>query len=130
MSSRKNIVEMSTKIPDDMSDWLDSIVLMCVTLADPEYCMRLRRFHRICSDRDEENKYELVSPDPEESVSFPSLIQGERPFFYAYEYFFSQMGITIPFSAFETELLWSCNVAPSYLHPNSWAFIKIFQLLC
>ena len=41
MSSRTNIAEMSTKIPDGMSDWLDSIVLMCVTVADPEY-YRLR----------------------------------------------------------------------------------------
>ena len=37
MSSWKNIAEMSTKIPDGMSDWLDSIVLMRVTVADPEY---------------------------------------------------------------------------------------------
>ena len=26
--------------------------------------------------------------------------------------------------------MWSCNIAPSQLHPNSWGFIKIFQLLC
>ncbi|QHO20617.1 uncharacterized protein DS421_11g339510 [Arachis hypogaea] len=57
---------MFTKILDGMSDWLDSIVLMCVTVADSEYCVRLKRFHRICSDRDEEKNYELVSSDPKE----------------------------------------------------------------
>ncbi|QHO01021.1 uncharacterized protein DS421_13g411370 [Arachis hypogaea] len=100
MSLRKNIVEMSTKIPESMSDWLDSVVLMCVTVADSVYCVRLRRHHRICSDRDQEKNYELVSPDPEERVSFPSLIQGERPFFYTYDYFFNQLNITIPFTPF------------------------------
>ncbi|QHO24005.1 uncharacterized protein DS421_12g368540 [Arachis hypogaea] len=95
----------STKIPAGMADWLDSIVLMCVTVFNPEYCERLRRFHRICSNRDDEKNYELLSPDPEERVSFPPLTQGERPFFYAYDYFFSQLNITIPFTAFETNLL-------------------------
>ncbi|QHO33559.1 ETHYLENE INSENSITIVE 3-like 5 protein [Arachis hypogaea] len=58
------------------------------------------------------------------------LYQGERPFFYAYDFFFSQMDITLPFTSFETDLLWSCNVAPSQLHLNSWDFIKIFQMVC
>ncbi|QHO39843.1 uncharacterized protein DS421_4g132650 [Arachis hypogaea] len=40
------------------------------------------------------------------------------------------MNITLPFTSFETDLLWSCNVVPSQLHPNSWGFIKIFQLVC
>ncbi|KAL4355879.1 hypothetical protein AHAS_Ahas09G0030800 [Arachis hypogaea] len=57
------------------------------------------------------------------------LYQGERPFFYAYDFFFSQMDITLPFTSFETDLLWSCNVAPSQLHLNSWDFIKIFQMI-
>ena len=65
---------MSTKIPDGKSDWLDSIVLMRVTVADPEYCVRLRRFLWICKDRDEEKNYELVSPDSQERVCFPSLL--------------------------------------------------------
>ena len=96
-----------------MSDWLDSLVLICVIVVDSEYCARLRNYHRICSSRDQEKNYELVGPDPDERVCFPSLTQGEHPFFHAYDYFFSQMNITIPFTSFETDLLWSCNVAPS-----------------
>ena len=130
MSSRNNVVEMSSRVPEGMSDWLDSPVLMCVSVVDAEFCIELRKRHRICGNSAREGDYELVAPDSDERVCFPTFIKGERPFFYAYEYFFSQLNVTFPFTAFETDLLWSCNIAPSQLHPNSWGFIKIFQLLC
>ena len=113
-----------------MADWVDSMVFLCVSLVDSEFCQRLRQFHRVCSSVGEEKNYELVPPTSEERVCFSTWVAGDRPFFYAYDFFFGQLGITLPFTEFETDLLWSCNVAPSQLHPNSWGFIKIFQLLC
>ncbi|KAL4329489.1 hypothetical protein AHAS_Ahas13G0305200 [Arachis hypogaea] len=86
---------MSTKVPPGMADWLDSIVLGCVTVEDWEYCEKFRRYHRICGNREEEKDYELVSPDPEERVNFPPLSRIERPFFYAYDYFFTKLGIVL-----------------------------------
>ena len=103
---------------------------LCVSLVDSEFCLQLRQYHRVCNSDSEENNYELVPPTSEERVCFSTRVVGDRPFFYAYDFFFGQMSITIPFTPFETNLLWSCNVAPSQLHPNSWDFIKIFQLLC
>ncbi|QHO51681.1 uncharacterized protein DS421_1g32990 [Arachis hypogaea] len=130
MLSRKNIVEASSKVPEGMSDWLDFLVLLCVSLANAEFCVELRKHHRICSSENQERNYELVAPDSDDRVCFLVPTQGEHPFFYAYDFFFSQMDITLPFTSFETDLLWSCNVAPSQVHPNSWDFIKIFQLVC
>jgi len=126
MSSRKNIVETSSKVPEGMSDWLDSLVLMCVSVVNAEYYVELRKHYRICRYRAQEKDYELVAPDSDERVCFRTSVQGERPFFYSYDYFFSQLNITFPFTSFETDLLWSCNVALPQLHPNSWGFIKIF----
>ena len=130
MSSRNNVVEMSSQVPEGMADWVDSMVLMCVSLVDSEFCAQLRQFHRVCSSAGDEKNYELVAPSSEERVCFSTWVAGDRPFFYAYDFFFGQMSITLPFTDFETNLLWSCNVAPSQLHTNSWGFIKIFQLLC
>jgi len=113
MSSRKNIVETSSKVLEGMSNWLDSLVLMCVSVVNAEFCTELRKHHRLCKSRDQEKNYELVVSDSEERVCFPALTRGERPFFYAYDYFFSQLNITFPFTSFETDLLWSCNLAPS-----------------
>jgi len=43
---------------------------------------------------------------------------------------FKRIGMRLPFSGFERELLTEINVAPAQLHPNSWAFVKAFGILC
>jgi len=43
---------------------------------------------------------------------------------------FKCIGMRLPFSGFERELLKEINVAPAQLHPNSWAFFKAFGILC
>jgi len=36
----------------------------------------------------------------------------------------------LPFSPFECGMMSALNVAPSQLHPNTWGFLKAFQILC
>ena len=60
MSSRKNIVETSSQVPEGMADWVDSMVLLCVSLVDSEFCQQLRQYHRVCNSDSEEKNYELV----------------------------------------------------------------------
>ena len=52
------------------------------------------------------------------------------PFFYFYQVVFKRIGLRLPFSRFEREQLTEINVAPAQLHPNSWAFVKAFDILC
>ena len=52
------------------------------------------------------------------------------PFFYFYQIIFKRIGMRLPFSRFEKELLTEINVAPAQLHPNGWAFVKAFNILC
>ncbi|RDX87039.1 hypothetical protein CR513_31532, partial [Mucuna pruriens] len=66
---------------------------------------------------------------PNESVNGqPS--PNEAPFFFFYEPVFLKLGIKLPFTAFERSVLRALNVTPSQLHPNSWAFVRAFELLC
>ena len=41
------------------------------------------------------------------------------PFFYFYQTVFKRIGMRLPFSAFERELLTKINVAPAQLHPTA-----------
>ena len=50
-------------------------------------------------------------------------------FVFACEYFRS-LGVVFPLSQFECEVLSALSVAPSQLHPNSWGFIKAFEIVC
>jgi len=53
-----------------------------------------------------------------------------EPFFFFYQMVFKRIGQRLPFSNFKRELLTELNVAPAQLHPNSWAFIRAFTILC
>jgi len=52
------------------------------------------------------------------------------PFFYFYQVVFKRIGMCLPFSRFERELLTEINIAPAQLHSNGWAFVKAFGVLC
>jgi len=54
---------------------------------------------------------------------------GGEPFFFFYQTVFQCIGMRLPITSFERELLTEVNVAPAKLHPNSWAFIKAFGIL-
>ena len=51
------------------------------------------------------------------------------PFFYFYQVVFQSIGVRLPFSKFERELLTEINAPPTQLYPNSCAFVKAFDVL-
>jgi len=52
------------------------------------------------------------------------------PFCFFYVTFFIKVLLRLPLSIFEKELLTELNIALAQLHPNSWAFICAFIILC
>nr|KYP42889.1 hypothetical protein KK1_035703 [Cajanus cajan] len=54
----------------------------------------------------------------------------DPPHFYVYQCFFRDLGIRLPFTQFECDFLNFINSAPCQLHPNSWGFLRAFQVLC
>ena len=51
-------------------------------------------------------------------------------FFYMYARMMKDSCILIPFDDFCSGVLHTLNVAPTQLHPNSWAYKRAFQLFC
>ena len=54
----------------------------------------------------------------------------EGPFCFIYSTIFKKLILCPPFPSFERALLTKINVAPAQLHPNSWAFVRAFSILC
>ncbi|KOM55497.1 hypothetical protein LR48_Vigan10g138900 [Vigna angularis] len=54
----------------------------------------------------------------------------EEDFFSVYTYMFSRLFLRVPFTAFQAVVLRDLNVAPSQLHPNGWAAIQAFVMIC
>ena len=51
-------------------------------------------------------------------------------FFYMYMCHFSQLHVRLPLDDFTMGVLRALNVAPTQLHPNSWAYLQAFCILC
>jgi len=51
-------------------------------------------------------------------------------FFYMYMCQFSQLHVRLPLDDFTMGVLRALNVAPTQLHPNSWAYLQAFRILC
>jgi len=51
-------------------------------------------------------------------------------FFYMYMCHFSQLHVRLPLDDFTMGVLRALNVAPTQLHPNSWAYLQAFHILC
>ncbi|MED6206299.1 hypothetical protein PIB30_025360 [Stylosanthes scabra] len=117
-------------VPEDM-DWVDDLVLLPQSVMDEELIAKFRESHAVCGTVSEESQYELVPPNSEERVCYYNLLYPEeRHFIYMYECLFSKLGVRVPFTQFEQDVLYECRVAPSQLHPNSWGFMKAFQTAC
>ena len=51
-------------------------------------------------------------------------------FCFIYTTFFKKVKLRLPFTRFERELLTELDIAAAQLHPNSWAFVQAFQIMC
>jgi len=67
---------------------------------------------------------------PGEPVCVDDRPRSRAPFFFMYQTVFKRVGVRLPFTPFERELLTEINTAPAQLYPNSWAFVRAFQILC
>ncbi|PNX59991.1 hypothetical protein L195_g051700, partial [Trifolium pratense] len=81
----------------------------------------------------------LSDPKHEDFIIIEPVREGEFVFtkndtspdyFYLYTNVVQLLNIWLPFTSFEAEMLKVLNVAPTQLHPNSWAFIKAFEVMC
>nr|KYP45828.1 Myosin-J heavy chain [Cajanus cajan] len=87
----------------------------------------MRKSHRICdSSVSKFIRLEPCRPDERVYMGGPS----DPPFFYVYQCLFRDLGVCLPFSQFECDFLNFINSAPCQLHPNSWVFLRDFQVLC
>jgi len=120
--------------PKDLYPWASSELLdECSCLLAP----RAIRVHKgdSCSydhrafARRHDDDIVVLPCDLGEPVCGDERANNGVPFFYLYQTVFKTVGVRLPFSTFEREVLSEINAAPAQLYPNSWAFIKAFDIL-
>jgi len=67
-------------------------------------------------------------PGKKVCIQRPKGVKDEM--YHMYVAVLEEFGANIPFISFEMDVLKFLNVAPSQIRPNSWVFIRGFEILC
>jgi len=78
------------------------------------------------SSVDEIEDWEVILPSKSDRL----CLSYEDHVFPMYEVVFKDMGFCLPFSDFQREVLRWTKLSPSQIHPNSYAFMSAFELVC
>lgn len=126
--TRHNCVMASAPNPD--FGWVRVQVLRFnSTYVDASSITQFRSNKNLTFDGNETNV--ICEPcTKDELVCWGQQRVGSPEYTYMYETLFSKLRVKLPFSPFECHVLRSLNVAPTQLHPNSWGFVRCFEILC
>ena len=94
--------------------------------------LRLRKGDRsdFSFHKEHDNKVTVLPCLPGEPICVDDKGNNGELFCFIYATLFKKVKLRFPFTRFERELLTELNIAPAQLHPNSWAFVRAFQILC
>lgn len=80
--------------------------------------------------KNEESDVVIGTCELDEPICRDGTLPPLQTFTFIYATLFECLDFRLPFNDFEKGLLTSLNVSPAQLHPNSWAFIRAFYILC
>ncbi|MED6111317.1 hypothetical protein PIB30_051309 [Stylosanthes scabra] len=84
---------------------------------------------RLAQDVASERDYILETDGPSDRLPFRAL-EDRTHFLWVYAEFFTRLGVRLPFSDFQREVMTRCQVAASQLHLNGWGFLCTFERVC
>ncbi|MCH79616.1 zinc finger protein [Trifolium medium] len=121
--TRKDLVRFNPVVLDDSPGGMETPSRFTTT----ESIRYFREVNKLYSDEDESQI--IVEPMGEEELV--TTVNGEEPhYFYMYDDVIRTFNLWFPFTGFEDTVLRILNIAPSQLHPNSWTFVKAFEIVC
>ncbi|MED6145655.1 hypothetical protein PIB30_027374 [Stylosanthes scabra] len=125
--ARKFIRVLPRVIPESCG-WVDLDVLGAKSVVDEEFVESFNEHYSSCVGSVGEGGYQVIAPDSEDRVYYVDVENDSCIF--VYEAIFTKVGIRLLFTEFEVEVLKGCGIAPSQIHPNSWGFIRGFEVIC
>ncbi|MED6210363.1 hypothetical protein PIB30_063392 [Stylosanthes scabra] len=110
----------------ELYGWVDTEVFTQSFVLASEHLPELRREMRLAQDLASERDYVLEAAGPSDRLPFRAL-EDRTTFLWVYVELFTRLGIRLPFSDFQRDVLTWCQVAVSQLHLNGWGFLRTFE---
>ncbi|MED6201998.1 hypothetical protein PIB30_100937 [Stylosanthes scabra] len=124
----RGAIHVLPQVVPEGCEWVDDAVLGAKSVVDEEFIKYFCQHHRYRVGSVEGKKYRVIAPGPEDRACYVDP-EGESCIF-LYEPIFTKVGIRVSFSEFEIGVLNECEIAPSQIHPNSWGFIRAYEIVC
>ncbi|MED6226815.1 hypothetical protein PIB30_107473 [Stylosanthes scabra] len=113
----------------ELYGWVDAEVFTQSSVLASEHLPELRREMRLAQHLASERDYVLEAAGPSDRLPFRAL-EDRTHFLWVYVELFMRLGVRLPFSDFQREVLTRCQVAASQLHLNGWGFLRTFERVC
>ncbi|MED6222492.1 hypothetical protein PIB30_064981 [Stylosanthes scabra] len=118
-----------SSVERELYGWVDAEVFTQSSVLASEHLPELRREMRLAQDLASERNYVLEAAGPSDRLPFRAL-EDRTHFLWVYVELFTRLGIRLPFSDFQREVLTRCQVAASQLHLIGWGFLRTFERVC
>ncbi|MED6171933.1 hypothetical protein PIB30_045552, partial [Stylosanthes scabra] len=113
----------------ELYGWVDEEIFTQPSVVEADTLPELRREMRLTADRAAEGDYVLEVAGPFDRLPFRA--QEDRVHFHwVYSELFTRLGVRLPFTDFQKEVLSRCRVAASQLHLNGRGFLRTFERVC
>ncbi|MED6111172.1 hypothetical protein PIB30_049976 [Stylosanthes scabra] len=84
---------------------------------------------RLTEDAASEGDFVLEAAGPSNRLPFRTNRDGPH-FLWVYQELFTRLGVRLPFTNFQREVMTRCRVAVSQLHLNGWGLMRTFERGC
>ncbi|MED6112009.1 hypothetical protein PIB30_057721 [Stylosanthes scabra] len=113
----------------ELYGWVDEEIFTQPSVVEADALPELHREMRLTVDRAVEGDYVLEAAGPSDRLPFRAQ-EDRTHYLWVYTELFTRLGIRLPFTDFQRELLSWCRVAASQLHFNRWGFLRTFEWVC
>jgi len=80
--------------------------------------------------KEHDDKLMVLSCPPDVPICADDKGNDGELFCFMYTTLFKKVKLRFPLTRFERELLTELDIVAAQLHPNSWAFVRAFQIMC
>ncbi|MED6158320.1 hypothetical protein PIB30_031738 [Stylosanthes scabra] len=134
MGKKKSCQEVKVPCPLDVAEtrlygWVEEAVLTQPSMVESDSLLEFCRNFPLMEDSGAEEDYVLEAARLSDRVPFRAGEEGPH-FLWVYQELFTRLGMRLPFSDFQRDVMTRCRVAVSQLHLNGWGFILAFEKVC
>ncbi|MED6112980.1 hypothetical protein PIB30_066805 [Stylosanthes scabra] len=106
--------------------WVEEAIFTQPSVVLGDSLPELRRTMRLTEEAAAEGDFVLEAAGPSDRLPFRADEDGPH-FLWVYQELFTCLGVRLPFTDFQREVMTRCRVAVSQLHLNGWGLLRTFE---